>query len=490
MSLRRPAACIVGASLLVASACTSSGHGRSPSSRSPSPPPSFPFAASPIAVGGKNPFESCPRRSGIASDSEVEPSLAVDPRDPRRLLAAWQQDRNSRGGAQGIVTAWSADGGATWRQALPPHLTRCTGGRYTLASDPVLSMGPDRAYLSAIGIEVTGSGRALQSSTDVVVSASADQGRTWGEPVVVVSSRGNSLVSLDKETLLADPRTPGTAYAMWVRYANPSPQKEARTNQTFFSRTTDGGRTWSAPALAYGGNTESQFHQLVELSDGALLDAFIEAPSLSDRAPFPARLSVIRSVDAGTTWSDPVTAANVSFTVVVDPTGQDRVRATGQGILAAAGPGGAVYVCWSEPRRSAHSLVAVVRSEDGGLTWSRPLTVVSEQAQPFIPAVAVAGDGSVGVSWYEVPAEKDGKDLPAVVRFAWSVDRGKTWRFFRLAGPFDLHTADITTGGDFVGDYEGLVGLPAGFGALNAVAKPASHSGPTDLFFSRIELGP
>ena len=141
---------------------------------------------------------------------------------------------------------------------------------------------------------------------------------------------------------------------------------------------------------------------------------------------------------------------------MTDPSGKDRVRGSGQGILAAAGPGGTAYVCWSEPRLSAASLVAVVRSDDGGRTWTRPMTVVRERAQPFIPSVAVAENGSVGVSWFEVPAQKDGKDLPAVVRFAWSADRGATWRFLRLAGPFDLHDANITTGGDFVGDYEGL----------------------------------
>lgn len=118
------------------------------------------------------------------------------------------------------------------------------------------------------------------------------------------------------------------------------------------------------------------------------------------------------------------------------------------------------------------------------------MPVVRERAQPFIPAVAVAGNGSVGVTWYQVPAGKGGKELNAVVRFAWSSDRGVTWRFLRLAGPFDLHSADISSGGDFVGDYQGLVGLPAGFGAVNTLAKPDSRAGPTDVFFSEVELGP
>jgi len=488
---RRPAAgWIVAVSLALAAACTPGGEHIPPSTRPSSPTPSFPLASSPLDITGASPFASCPHRPGITADSEVEPSLAVDPRDPRRLVAAWQQDRNSRGGALGIVTASSEDGGATWRRSLPPLLTKCTDGKYTLASDPVVSIGTDRAYLSAIGIEVTGSGRAMSLDTDSVVSASADRGQTCDAPLVLASSDGNALVSLDKETVVADPRAPGTAYAVWVKYTNPSPQREARTNQTFVARTTDGGRTWSAPALAYRANTETQFHQLVVLSDGALLDAFIEAPSLSDRAPFPAHLSVLRSTDDGATWSKPVTAADVSFTAVTDPTGKDRVRGSGQGILAAAGPGGTAYLCWSEQRLSTDSLVAVVRSDDEGRTWTPTMTVVRERAQPFIPSVAVAGNGSIGVTWFDVPAHKGGKDLPAVVRFAWSADRGATWRFLRLAGPFDLHTANITTGGDFVGDYEGLVGLPAGFAALNAVARPDSHSGPTDLLFTRIELGP
>ena len=425
----------------------------------------------------------------MAADSEVEPSLAVDPRDPRRLMAAWQQDRNARGGALGIVTAWSADNGETWTEALPPHLTTCTRGKYSLASDPVVSIGPDRTYLSAIGIEATGSASDNRFGTDVVVSSSSDRGQTWGDPVVVASSGGDPLVSLDKETVLADRRVPGNAYVVWVRYTNPSPQREARTNETFFSRTIDAGHRWSRPTRIYGADTETQFHQLVELRDGTLLDAFLEAPSLSDRPPVPAHLSVVRSTDGGLSWSKAVTAAAVSFTTVIDPTGKGRVRGTGQGILAAAGPDGAVYVGWSEPRRTGESIVAVARSDDEGRTWGKPMTVVKERAQPFIPAVAVAGDGSVGVTWYEVPAQKDGKELSAVVRFAWSIDRGATWRFLRLAGPFDLHTANITSGGDFVGDYDGLVGLPTGFGSLDAVAGSESRNGATDLLYWRVDTG-
>jgi hypothetical protein len=190
------------------------------------------------------------------------------------------------------------------------------------------------------------------------------------------------------------------------------------------------------------------------------------------------------------TWSAPISAAEVQFTAVVDPTNEDRVRGTGQGVLAAAGPDGAAYVAWAEEHRGNGSFLAVVRSDDAGRTWTPPSRIVSgSSGQPFVPQVAVAPDGTVGVSWYQVGGE-EGHELDTEVWFAWSRDRGRSWQSARVAGPFDLRTAPLSADGDFVGDYEGLVGVRGGFAAAYAMAKPLSRSGATDIFFSRIELGP
>src|SRR5881409_3788718 len=71
-----------------------------------------------VAVSGKAVWNSSctgPAGSGeIFLNAEVEPSLAVDPTDPNHLIGAWQQDRWSNGGANGIVSAVSFDGGHTW----------------------------------------------------------------------------------------------------------------------------------------------------------------------------------------------------------------------------------------------------------------------------------------------------------------------------------------------------------------------------------------
>ena len=60
-------------------------------------------------------------------NAEVEPWVDVNPTDSRNLIAVWQQDRWSNGGAHGLVTAFTKDGGASWG-IRTPHFSRCAGG--------------------------------------------------------------------------------------------------------------------------------------------------------------------------------------------------------------------------------------------------------------------------------------------------------------------------------------------------------------------------
>ena len=478
---------------MLAGVCThaSPRPGPSPSATAtPSPGPSRSVAAAsieaPVRVSGRSTLSGCPKTVGETLDSEVEPSVAADPADPDRLAAVWQQDRSRTGGARAIAAAWSQDGGATWTPVLPPGLTACSGGPYSVASDPVVSIGlGGRAYLSAIAVR-GGGVEERGARTEVTVSASPDGGRTWGEPVVVSAST-DPRVSVDKESVVADPAIAGAAYVVWIQYTATASGREASTNRTFFARTADGGATWSEPILAYDGRSETQFHQPLAPADGSLVDVFIEAPSLSDRPPIAARVAAIRSTDGGATWSPPVRVASATFTVPTDPAGKDRIRGTGQAVLAAAAPDGSVYVCWAESRRSGGSVFAA-RSEDGGLTWGPTLTVAEGAGQPFLPQVAVAGTGAIGLTWYEVGETASAAELSTDVRFAWSADRGAHWEEAPITGTFDLRTAPLSQQGDFVGDYQGLAGLPDGFAALDAVARPLAEAGPTDLFFTRVRL--
>ena len=81
-------------------------------------------------ISGPSPFGGCSGGGldGLFANAEVEPSVAVDPRNPRRLIAVFQQDRFSTGAARGLVASRSEDGGRSWSEVELPFSV-CAGGR-------------------------------------------------------------------------------------------------------------------------------------------------------------------------------------------------------------------------------------------------------------------------------------------------------------------------------------------------------------------------
>src|SRR6266516_511289 len=128
----------LGLVLAVTAAC-SGGHG---SGHRPS---------SAMAVSGRSPFRHCTFRapvhnpdSTMVTDSEVEPSLAVSPKDSNVIIGVYQQDRWTGGQARGIVAGVSHDGGRTWRH-VPLPLSACARRSvpFARAVDPWVAIGPD-----------------------------------------------------------------------------------------------------------------------------------------------------------------------------------------------------------------------------------------------------------------------------------------------------------------------------------------------------------
>lgn len=433
----------------------------------------------PRVISGPIAAPSACTTGGPSIGRPAEPSLAVDPQNPKRLVATWQERRTPQD--LGNVVAVSQDGGSTWSRATLPGMLVCTGGVYTAATDPWVSIGSDGlVYLSSL---VTRPGTAGPS--EIVVSVSRDHGTSWDPPVVVRPA--GAATQPDKETIFADPRRPAAAYLVWVEY-EVKPGVEPSVDQVVFARTTDGGRSWSAPTAIYGGGTEAQENQLLMTAGGVLLDVFVEGPSLpgTPHPPaLPVTIRVMRSTNQGQTWSKPIDAASFTYTNATDPGSGAQLRFFGQNITAAVA-GNAIYVGWFEVHNDFSSIL-IARSEDGGLKWRSPQVVVRQKAEAFLPTLAVAGDASVGVLWFDFRRYTRGSaSLDTDVWFSSSRDRGAHWRERHVAGPFDLRSAPSARIGPFIGDYMGLVGLPDGFGAAFVQAKPQSRNGPTDVFFSKI----
>jgi len=404
---------------------------------------------SPFATG----CEGVPTAGVAHTGAEVEPSIAVNPTNPNNLIGAWQQDRWSNGGARGLGSAYSLDGGGTWTRTSVPF-SRCSGGDYERATDPWVTFAPDgTAYQIALGFNSQRNG-----DNAILVARSTDGGRTWSNPVTL--KRDGAANFNDKEAITADPTDPRYVYAVWDRLTG-------NNGPTWFARTVDGGATWEPARNLYDPDPNSQTinNQIVALPDGTLVLFFTEIANVG--AP-NIRLRVMRSADKGATWSAPITiAANQSIGTVDPETGTGIRDGSILGSIA-AGKDGTLAVAWQDSRFSGnHDDIAFSRSTDGGFTWSAPLRVnggsAALTAPALLPAVAVRDDGVIGIAYYDLRANTaDPNTLPTLYWLATSSD-GVTWTERQLAGPFDYTKAALAGGRYFIGDYMGMATIGTSF---------------------------
>jgi hypothetical protein len=451
-------------------------------------------------LSGATPFlGGCGVPGDETPSSEAEPSLAVDPQNPEQLVATWQQDRfPGDGGALSNLVASSSDGGRGWRTTRLPGLSRCTGGSKERTSDPWVSIGPDsRTYLSSLTFTETPAGLVgAAGPTAQSVSVSTDGGRNFGGAVSIA----DRLTYDDREAVTADPGRPGHAYVAWVlRYGVLG---ESGAEQ--FVRTTDRGRSWSPPRTIYApssGNLPDPTLVNV-LPDGTLLNTFLLAngtpvaeESISPAIPLISwTVYAMRSTNEGRTWSASLAVGVIRRPVAPhDPDSGSGVRAFPV-ISTAVARDGTAYVVWNEITSDRLSRVLIARSRDGGRSWSSPTAVARVTGQAFVPSVAVAPFGTVGVTWDDTRRDRaHDAQLTGDVWFAHSHDHGRSFRQTHVAGPFDLltgpRTSSTSVAGRFIGDYQGMVALRKGFGAAFAQTRPRARFGPSDMFFARLRVG-
>jgi hypothetical protein len=190
----------------------------------------------------------------FSPDNEI--AIAVDPADPNHLLAGsndyFYRFNNATGARQvlvptGFFTSW--DGGATWLDGQIPM--RSGNG----AGDPSPAFDRKHGVALMAQLENTGGqGGPWVAQGDVSVSRSTDGGRTWSEPTTVLKGTGtgigpaNNAVFYDKEWITVDntPSSPhyGRAYITSSRFLN-GPHGSYDESPIVFSWSDEGGTTWS-----------------------------------------------------------------------------------------------------------------------------------------------------------------------------------------------------------------------------------------------------
>jgi len=433
--------------------------------------PGPPVVASPAVSPLPDP---CPAQAENPPDqvnyknTEVEPQIAVNPTDQNNLIGVFQEDRWSDGAAHGLLSAVSYNGGASFINNWA-EFSACSDNPGTTfseplprATDPWVSFdAAGRAYQIALAI-IDGQ----LSDSAVTASYSTDKGATWSEPVDLTRDADPlGIVFNDKQSITGDPYIAGRAYATWIRGNLPGEEMSfAKLLHAFsfrgtpmFSRTTDGGLTWSTPTAMTNANLYAQGNQIAVLPGGTLLD--VQAVLFKGSGVQPNRnavfMAVQRSTDGGRHWSPAIKIAPLS---VAAEEADGRPLRVGDYLpdIAVDRQSGAAYVTWADNQGGSTNKIVLSRSTDAGKTWSAPVVVSHHNAaHSFNHAVAVANDGELAALYYDIDRNTEVAGIPTDVYLRHSGDGGRTWSAAQLLYSFDFGNAPFARG-LFLGDYMGL----------------------------------
>jgi len=356
-----------------------------------------------------------------ASEGGVEVAnapIAVNPLNPKQLLVG-SQDYNCPAPTQ-VAFHVSSDGGSKWnRYCMAPLIT--PQGEEFAGGQPLLGYNHNGvAYIAAgYGGGDTDGAVAFQKSSD---------GVNWSAPAVAIE--GSKRVTAAYGWMAVD----GNGRSPWVNsiyisavFINEPDQDE---NRVVVTHSHDGGATWKQIPVApvQKAPAEDSFTTLAVGKDGAVYVTWLYCISTFSSCDGGASTVFSKSSDGGNTWLKPVRIA----TVVPGPglpNSHVRVYDTPViGVDNSNGPhAGNLYVVmysWT----GSYMRVGVVRSTDGGKTWSKPVPVAPPSANhdQFFPWLSVSRTGLVGVSWL------DRRNDPANVNYqafaAISRDGGKSFQ--------------------------------------------------------------
>lgn len=376
-----------------------------------------------------------------------EPSIAVNPRNPKNIVAASVLDN----------VYYTFDGGQTWQKIN----VKSPLGVY---GDPVLVADRKGNFYFFHLSDPTGEGWENEKSLEhIVCHVSQDGGKTW--------DAGNSIgynppKDQDKPWAFVDAK--GNIYVSWTEF-----DKYASTDSTCQSRillsTSSNGKKWSSPTLI--SNIPGDCIDDDNTAEGAVPAA------TDDKKIFVAwsnrdRIFFDRSFDNGKTWltNDIVVAAQPGGWAFNVP-GHDRCN--GMPVLQLdqtnSNHKGVLYITWGDQRDGvSNSDVWFSRSINFGDSWTPPVKISDdkENRHQYLPWMAVdQGTGIVYILYYD---RKNYPDNRTDVYIAYSDDLGETFKEVQIS-----ETPFIPTDNAFFGDYTNV----------------SAHNGTIAAIWTRMEDG-
>jgi hypothetical protein len=352
--------------------------------------------------------------NNIIGDAANEPSIAIDPTDPNRMVIGWRQFDNVSSNFRQAGNAYTTDGGQTW--TFPGVIDEGV-----FRSDPVLDCDANgRFYYNSLTVDAS-------SNYSCNVFRNLGTGFTW--------DNGPFAQGGDKQWMVID-RTEGMGsgniYSFWTTdYSVCFPGA--------FTRSTDGGESYEdcveVDGTPYWGNMAVGKNGELYIAGSAGWDG----------------IRVVKSSNA----QNPSSTVTWDFSSYVDMDGYITgwTSMNPEGLLGQAnicvdvsdGPGGGnVYVLASVARNSVNDPADVMfaSSADGGSTWSTPVRINDDAGiskYQWFGTMSIAPDGRLDVVWLD-NRDGIGGTYWSALYYSCSFDQGLTWLpNIKLSESFNPH---------------------------------------------------
>ncbi len=390
---------------------------------------------------------------------QSETSITLNPNNPNVLV----------GGSNEIVRLpmrgyFSSDGGTSWGAVdlpLPPAAT--TNGT-DFGSDPGVAFDTRGAvYYSYVVVFFNRFFDSIQG-TEMAVAKSVDGGKTWPQVTFFNFNSGSGKFN-DKPMIAVDtnPQSPfrDSVYVAWDN-ASLNSGKSSSNDALLFSRSTDGGRTFSTPMAV---NTLTGGPNQVIGADpfvGPNGEVYVAWHDVQNN-----RLMVNGSFDGGATFGQPVALAS---TIVAFDDGIPAM-ASRRALLypacdadrSSGANRGTLYCSWMDETAANGTDIFVARSTDRGESWSAPLRanddpvgVRKDQFNQWLSVDPVTG--AVNLSWND--ARNSPTDTKTDIYFSQSTNGGRAFAAnvkVTTAMSDESAANPYADAGNQYGDYEGIV---------------------------------
>lgn len=393
--------------------------------------------------------------NNILGDAANEPSIAIDPTNPNRMMIGWRQFDNVNSDFRQAGYAYTEDGGQSW--TFPGSINAGV-----FRSDPVLACDPNGSfYYNSLS-------RNSNDEFLCTVFKTEPGGLDW--------DAGTFAWGGDKQWMVIDNTTgsgSGNNYSFWTQYWS-------YCYPAFFTRSSDLGVTYepcvSIQGYPYWGTLAIGPAGELYIAGAGDFDDIMLVKSINANIPgSDIEWNEYSGVDLGgyTNGWTPVNPQGLLGQVYVDV---DISGGTGHGN---------VYVLASVVRPGLDAAdVMIARSTDGGASFDAPVRVNDDPDNTeyqWFGTMSVAPNGRIDVVWLDTRVDIF-NGYNSALFYSYSVDEGQTWSTNQqLSEAFDPHVGWPQQ--EKMGDYFHMISDVDGA----HLAWAATLNGEQDVYYAYIE---